>query len=218
MDARQLLAGRDPDQLAHTRELGSLRRLERETERRRVGDRIPHASVGDVDRERAEALYFERRRRAGRQSRHVRQLDALALPFAQRALTSMTPAGASSRRVVSGSRISTIPVSSSTVATQIAFEPDIGGYSVGSMMMNPASQSAALRRDDQVRVNGDAAARLAQQQLAQRVVGSQRLHLLEDRGARRRQDAADDDVPDLAAGVAADDGDQRRPGISPPFR
>ena len=51
----------------------------------------------------------------------------------------------------------------------------------------------------------DAAARLAEQQPAQRVVGAERLHLLEDRRAGRRQHAADDDVADLAAGVAADD-------------
>ena len=37
-----------------------------------------------------------------------------------------------------------MPVSSSTVAVQIVFEPDIGGYSVGSMMMNPASQSVRV--------------------------------------------------------------------------
>src|SRR6266480_6834005 len=62
-------------------------------------------------------------------------------PSRQAACTSMTPAGASSRNVVSGSRMATIPVSRRTVATQIVFDPDIGGYSVGSMMMNPASQS-----------------------------------------------------------------------------
>ena len=54
----------------------------------------------------------------------------------------------------------------------------------------------------------DAAARLAQQQLPERVaVPLERLHLLEHGRARRRQDAADDDVADLAAGVTADDGD-----------
>ena len=42
-----------------------------------------------------------------------------------------------------------MPVSSSTVATQIVFEPDIAGYSVGSMMMNPASQSS--RADGTIR-------------------------------------------------------------------
>ena len=62
-------------------------------------------------------------------------------PFAHLAVTSITPAGASSRSDVSGSCISTMPVSSRTVATQIVFEPDMAGYSVGSMMMKPASQS-----------------------------------------------------------------------------
>ena len=57
-----------------------------------------------------------------------------ALPSRQPALISIGPAGASSRNVVTGSTISTIPVSRSTVATQIVFEPDIPGYSVGSMI------------------------------------------------------------------------------------
>ena len=65
-------------------------------------------------------------------------------PFRQAARTSTTPAGASSRTTVSGSCISTRPVSSSTVATQIVFDPDIAGYSVGSMMMKPASQSGRV--------------------------------------------------------------------------
>ncbi len=65
-------------------------------------------------------------------------------PSRQAARTSTGPAGASRRSLVSGSRNSIIPVSSSTVATQIVFEPDIGGYSVGSMMMKPASQSARV--------------------------------------------------------------------------
>src|SRR6185312_4176283 len=60
------------------------------------------------------------------------------------ARTSTTPPGASRRSIVSGSVIATMPVSSRTVAVQIVFEPDIGGYSVGSMMMNPASQSGRV--------------------------------------------------------------------------
>jgi hypothetical protein len=47
----------------------------------------------------------------------------------------------SSRSRVSGSCIGAIPVSRSTVATHIVLEPDMGGYSVGSMMMAPATQS-----------------------------------------------------------------------------
>ena len=52
--------------------------------------------------------------------------------------------GASSRTTVSGSVIGTIPVSSKTVVVQIVFEPDMAGYSVGSMMMKPASQSGRV--------------------------------------------------------------------------
>ena len=51
---------------------------------------------------------------------------------------------------VSGSSISTIPVSSSSVATQIVLEPDIAGYSVGSIMMKPAAQSG--RREGTIRL------------------------------------------------------------------
>jgi hypothetical protein len=72
--------------------------------------------------------------RSAKQGTFVSSTDS-HLPSRHTAVTSTTPAGASRRTVVSGSRISTIPVSSSTVATQIVFEPDIAGYSVGSMMM-----------------------------------------------------------------------------------
>ena len=65
-------------------------------------------------------------------------------PSRHAARASTTPPGASSRTIVSGSRISTMPVSSRTVVVQIVFEPDIAGYSVGSMMMKPASQSGRV--------------------------------------------------------------------------
>lgn len=48
------------------------------------------------------------------------------------------PAGVSMVSTVSGSVIATMPVSSSTVTVQIKLEPDIGTYSVGSMMITPA--------------------------------------------------------------------------------
>ena len=58
-------------------------------------------------------------------------------------------------------------------------------------------------------MTGDAAARLAQEQAPKRVaVRPQVLHLLEDGIAGRRQHATDDDVADLTARVAADDGDR----------
>ena len=46
----------------------------------------------------------------------------------------MSPAGASSVSRVSGSRIGRMPVSRIAVTVQIVLEPDIGGYSVDSMM------------------------------------------------------------------------------------
>ena len=60
-----------------------------------------------------------------------------ALPLRQVAVTSTRPPGGSSTMRVSGSCMGTMPVSSNTVATQIAFDPDIGGVSAGSMMIQP---------------------------------------------------------------------------------
>ena len=72
--------------------------------------------------------------------------------------------------------------------------------------------AAGVRRDDQVGVARDAAARLAQEQPPQAVaLARERLHLLEDGRAGGREDAARDDVSDLAAGVASHHGD-RAPG------
>ena len=68
----------------------------------------------------------------------------LHFPSAHSATTSTGPPGMSRRRRVSGSRIGIMPVSSRTVAAQIEFEPDIRQYSVGSMMITPASQSARV--------------------------------------------------------------------------
>src|SRR5918995_965313 len=63
-------------------------------------------------------------------------------------------------------------------------------------------------RNHQVRVTGDAAARLAQEKAPKRVaVLPQVLHLLEDGIAGRRKHPADDDIADLTARVAADNGD-----------
>ena len=65
----------------------------------------------------------------------------------------------------------------------------------------------ARRRDDEVGVARDASARFAQQHASQPVaLPAKRLHLLEDGVAGRRQDAADDYVPHLSAGMAPDDG------------
>jgi hypothetical protein len=49
------------------------------------------------------------------------------LPPRQRASTGTGPAGVSSVRDVTGSRIGSMPVSRRTVTVQMVFDPDIGG-------------------------------------------------------------------------------------------
>src|SRR4051794_35974262 len=65
-------------------------------------------------------------------------------PSRHSATMSTGPAGMSRRNLVSGSSIGMIPVSNSTVAMHMVLEPDIGGYSVGSMMIAPAAQSSRV--------------------------------------------------------------------------
>ena len=131
-----------------------------------------------------------------------------ALPSLQSAVTSIMPPGASSIIVVCGSVIGTMPVSSSTVATHIEFEPDIGGVSCGSITIQPVDRPRVLGRHEQAHVAEDAAARLVEHEVAQRLVGRDEVALLPDRVARRRQDAAHDDVADFPLGVRRDDVDE----------
>ena len=56
----------------------------------------------------------------------------------------ISPAGASSVSSVTGSTIGNMPVSSSTVATQIVLVPDMPGYSTCSMITKPASASGRV--------------------------------------------------------------------------
>ncbi len=87
-------------------------------------------------------------------------------------MASISPPGASSTICVSGSTIGTMPVSSSTVETQIELEPDMGGVSSGSMMIQAATARGVLRRHQQVHMAEDAAAWLLQHEVAQGVVGA----------------------------------------------
>ena len=124
------------------------------------------------------------------------------------ARASTTPPGASSRTTVSGSAIATMPVSSRTVVVQIVFEPDMAGYSVGSMMMKPASQSG--RVEGTTRFAWQATLPRGSRSSSFRSASPSRSSVcicsntVAPAGGKH---AADDDVPDLAAGVAADDGD-----------
>ena len=64
----------------------------------------------------------------------LRKVTEVALPCSTVARISIRPAGASSVNVVTGSVTSTMPVSMSTVATQIVLVPDMAGYSTCSMI------------------------------------------------------------------------------------
>ena len=76
------------------------------------------------------------------------------------------------------------------------------------MMMKPASQSGRVAGTTRFAWQATLPRGSRSSSLRSRVaLALERLHLLEDGRARRGQHAADDDVPDLAAGVAADDGD-----------
>ena len=71
------------------------------------------------------------------------------------AVISTRPPGASSLNHVSGSRIVTMPVSRRTVATQIEFEPDIGGVSSGSMTIVELDATAASITSSEASIPGD---------------------------------------------------------------
>ena len=178
-------------------------RFDRRAERGRVGDRVPHAPVGHVDGDRAHAVDLEGGIEAVGKALDVGPLDAFAATVPQAARTSTMPPGASSRR----NRLrfghgQTTPVSSSTVAVQIVFEPDIGGVLGRLHDDEPCIAVCPRRRNHQVRVICDAAARLTQEKSPKRVaVRPQVLHLLEDGIAGRLEHSADDDVADLTACV-----------------
>jgi hypothetical protein len=208
MDARELVPRRSSDPLAGQREVAGFIRFDREAELLGVRNRVPHAAVGDVDRNRADPVDLERRIQPVGEARDVGELDALDAAVAACRACLDHPAGRlqphDRLRLAhlhhpgleqDGRRADRVRAGHGRILGRL--HDDEPGIAVG-----------AGGRHDQVRVASDAAARLAEEQLAQRVaLAPQRLHLLEDGRAPRRQDAADDDVPDLAAGVAADDGD-----------
>src|ERR1035437_91626 len=74
----------------------------------------------------------------------LRKVTLRTLPWCTSASTAIRPAGVSNLRCVTGSTALTMPVSISTVTTQMVLVPDIGGYSTCSMMTNPASASGWL--------------------------------------------------------------------------
>ena len=133
-----------------------------------------------------------------------------ALPSRHSAVTSTRPPGASSVRWVSGSCIGRMPASSSTVATQIEFEPDMGGVSSGSMMMKPICALGSLAGTSRLTCRKTPPRGSLRTKLRKRAVLGDEARLLPQGFARRRRDPADDHVADLALGVAGDDMDDLR--------
>ena len=191
MHAQQLLARGLADQLpdaararapraARSRSRARARRRSRttcrRTRRRPRACRSPPPRASRRGARRTTARSSARRSRRGRRD--------------TRARTSTSPAGASSRNIVSGSCIATHPG-----LEQHGRDADRVRARhrriLGRLHHDVARVAVvARRRHDQVRVHRDRAARLAQQEAAQRVVTLQRLHLLEDgspRAAGRRR-------------------------------
>jgi hypothetical protein len=103
-----------------------------------------------------------------------------------------------------------MPASSSTVATQIEFEPDMGGVSSGLHYDETHLRPWVLSRDQQIYVAKNASARLVEDQIAQGAVLGDEARLLPQGFAWRRRNSADYHVADLAFGVAGDDVDDFR--------
>ena len=130
-----------------------------------------------------------------------------ALPLRHSAVTAMRPPGASRVKCVSGSCIGRMPASSSTVATQIAFEPDIGGVSSGSMMMKPICALGSLAGTSRLTWRKTPPRGSLRTKSRNRAVVGDEARLLPQGLARRRRDPADDHIADLALGMAGDDMD-----------
>ena len=121
----------------------------------------------------------------------MRSVTAVARPSSTATRTRTRPAGVSSATSVSGSVTSTMPVSTSTVATPIVPCPHIGRQPETSMNSTPQSASGARGRLQDRPRHRRVPARLAHQQQPQVVqLGLEVQLALEHRGAGDRADAA----------------------------
>lgn len=123
---RDLLGGGRLDALADRDEVAHLRGLDPEAERPGVHQGVDHAAVGDVHAYRAEARHLHRPVEVEHEGGHVAEGARSHRPSRQAATTRTRPPGVSSVTTVSGSRIESMPASSSTVTLAMVFEPDIG--------------------------------------------------------------------------------------------
>jgi hypothetical protein len=110
-----------------------------------IDDHETVAAIGGIDGERAQPFDLQRDTQPGGETWQVLHEDALRLAIAAfGADLDQPPPGASRVSSVTGTVIGRMPPSSSTVDTQIEFEPNIGGVSSGSMMIKAASARGSL--------------------------------------------------------------------------
>ena len=131
-----------------------------------------------------------------------------ALPSLQSAVTSMMPPGASRIIVVCGSVIGTMPVSSSTVATHIELEPDIGGVSCGSMTIQPVTARGSLGGTSRLTCRKTPPRGSLRTKLRSVSSLAMKLRCSQIVSPGGGSDAADDDVADFPLGVGRDDVDE----------
>ena len=202
------------DARAHLDQVAGARRVDLDADRGGLDERVEVAAEGHVVGHLARRRRRPRpgRARAGRPGRCGSSRPRRGRrDTATRAST--RPAGVSRRTTVSGSRTSTMPVSTRTVATPIVPWPHIGRQPETSMKSTPQSASSRVGgcriAPDIARV----AARLAHEQQAQVVaLGLEAQLALEHRRPGQRPDAAGDDARRHALGVGVDGGEvARRP-------
>jgi hypothetical protein len=124
----QLLVGGGDDADPRFGQIARFVRLNCEAERGRIDDDETVAAISNVDSERAQARNLERRVEPVDKRGDIFDRDALGFAIAAFRRDRDEPAGASRVRRVSGSCIGRMPASSSTVATQIEFEPTWAAY------------------------------------------------------------------------------------------
>ena len=186
MDHIELLSRGVADLLAQGSQVAGLVGADLETEGLRVHDPEEHPAIGDVQRDGAMALDLQRAVQDGGKGGGVAEGDGSAL--AVFAIRRHLDHAAGHIQLEAGDRLH-----------HRHLHHDGARSAVGGD-----------RRDDQVDMARDRSARLADQQAADVVVVTlHRDHALHHGGARRGQNAADDDIADLALGMAADHGNRK---------
>ena len=181
--------------------------VEREAERARVDEDEAVAAVGGVDGQRAEALDLERHAETGGEARQVCDEDALGLAVPAFGADADEAARGFERqlrhRLLHRHEAAVEQHGGDADRVRARHRRGVLGLHDDEGRVG----ARVLRRHEQVDVAEDAAARLVEDEVAQGLVLGDPAALLPDRLAGRRQDAADDDVADLALGMGGDDVD-----------